>query len=108
MLPWGGGAPRSTGEAGQRPWREGGAQSKLFDEGTTAAPEADQPVSPKLAELAARARKEGRLTNVVQFVDEELLRLAFGSLRKQGRRRSFVTNHASRSALAVHPIVAAS
>src|SRR5215207_3837466 len=79
----GGGAPRSTREAGQRPWREGGAQSKLFDEGTTAAPEADLPVSPKLAELGARARKEGRLTNVVQFVDEELLRLAFGSLRKQ-------------------------
>jgi RNA-directed DNA polymerase len=40
-------------------------------------------VSPKLAELVARARKEGRLTNVVQFVDEELLRLAFRSLRKQ-------------------------
>ena len=79
----GGGAPRSTREAGQCPWREGGAQSKLFDEGTTAAPEADLPVCPKLAELAARARKEDRLTNVVQFVDEELLRLAFGSLRKQ-------------------------
>jgi RNA-directed DNA polymerase len=55
----------------------------LFDEGTTAAPEADLPVCPKLVELAARARKEGKLTNVVQFVDEELLRLAFGSLRKQ-------------------------
>jgi hypothetical protein len=79
----GGGAPRNTEKAGQCPWREGGAQSKLFDEGTMAAPEADQPVSPKLVELAARARKEGRLTNVVQFVDEELLRLAFHSLRKQ-------------------------
>src|SRR5436190_11455904 len=79
----GGGAPRSTREAGQRPWRKGGAQSKLFDEGTTAAPEADLPVYPKLAELAARARKESKLTNVVQFVDEELLRLAFYSLRKQ-------------------------
>jgi group II intron reverse transcriptase/maturase len=55
----------------------------LFDEGYTAAPEADPIVSPKLAELAARARKEARLTNVVQFVDEELLRLAFRSLRKQ-------------------------
>jgi hypothetical protein len=55
----------------------------LFDEGTTAAPEADLPVSPKLAELAAQAREEGRLNNVVQFVDEELLRLAFHSLRKQ-------------------------
>jgi RNA-directed DNA polymerase len=55
----------------------------LFDEGYTAAPEADPTVSPKLAELAARARKEARLTNVVQFVDEELLRLAFRSLRKQ-------------------------
>ena len=72
-----------TEEAGQRPQRKGGAQSKLFDEGTTAAPEADLPVCPKLVELAARARKEGRLTNVVQFVDEELLRLAFGSVRKQ-------------------------
>jgi RNA-directed DNA polymerase len=55
----------------------------LFDEGTTAAPEADLPVCPRLVELAARVRKEGRLTNVVQFVDEELLRLAFGSLREQ-------------------------
>jgi len=59
------------------------AQGKLLGEGTTAAPEADQPVSPKLAELVVRARKEGRLTNVVQFVDEELLRLAFRSLRKR-------------------------
>jgi retron-type reverse transcriptase len=40
-------------------------------------------VSPKLAELAARAKKEGRLTNVVQYVDGELLRLAFQSLHKQ-------------------------
>jgi RNA-directed DNA polymerase len=79
----GGGAARSTEEAGQRPWREGVVQGTLFGEGTTAAPEADVPVSPKLAELVARARKEGRLTNVVQFVDEELLRLAFRSLRKQ-------------------------
>lgn len=55
----------------------------MLDEGTTAAPEADLPVSPKLAELVARARKEGRLTNVVQFVDEELLRQAFKSLRKR-------------------------
>jgi len=79
----GGGTARSTEEAGQRPWREGAVQGNLFDQGTTAAPEADLSVSPKLAELAARARKEGRLTNVVQFVDEELLRLAFRSLRKQ-------------------------
>ena len=79
----GGGSPRSTEEAGQRPRRKGGEQDKLFGGGSTAAPEADLPVSPKLAELAARARKEGRLTNVVQFVDEELLRLAFKSLRKQ-------------------------
>ena len=80
---WGGGVARSTGEAGQRPWREGAAQGKLLDEGTTAAPEADHTVSPKLAELAARARKEACLTTVMQFVDEELLRLAFGSLRKR-------------------------
>jgi group II intron reverse transcriptase/maturase len=40
-------------------------------------------VSSKLAGLVARARKEERLTNVVQFVDEELLSLAFRSLRKQ-------------------------
>ena len=83
MLPWVAELPVVPREAGQRPWREGRTQSKLFDEGTTAAPEADLPVCPKLAELAARARKEGRLTNVVQFVDEELLRLAFQSLRKQ-------------------------
>ena len=49
----------------------------------TAAPEADLTVSTKLAGLVARARKEARLTNVIQFVDEELLRLAFRSLRKQ-------------------------
>ena len=55
----------------------------MFDERTTAAPEADLPVCPKLVGLVARARKEDRLTNVVQFVDEELLRLAFQSLRKQ-------------------------
>ena len=55
----------------------------MFDEGYTAAPEADPTVSTKLAELVARARKEARLTNVVQYVDEELLRLAFRSLRKQ-------------------------
>jgi group II intron reverse transcriptase/maturase len=55
----------------------------LFDEGYTAAPEADPTVSTKLAELVARARKEARLTNVFQYVDEELLRLAFRSLRKQ-------------------------
>ena len=79
----GGGSARSTEEAGQRPWRKGAEQGSLFDEGYTAAPEAEPTVSPKLAELAARARKEARLTNVVQFVDEELLRLAFRSLRKQ-------------------------
>jgi len=77
------GATHTSEEAGQRPQSKGVAQGKLLDEGTTAAPEADQPVSPKLAELVARARKEDRLTNVVQFVDEELLRQAFGSLRKR-------------------------
>jgi group II intron reverse transcriptase/maturase len=55
----------------------------LFDEGYTAAPEADQSVSTKLAGLVARARRQACLTNVIQFVDEELLRLAFRSLRKQ-------------------------
>ena len=74
---------RSTEEAGQCPPREGAEQDSLFDEGYTAAPEADKTVSTKLAGLGARARKEARLTNVVQFVDEELLRLAFRSLRKR-------------------------
>ena len=74
---------RSTEEAGQCPPREGAEQDSLFDEGYTAAPEADKTVSTKLAGLVARARKEARLTNVVQYVDEELLRLAFRSLRKQ-------------------------
>jgi len=55
----------------------------LFDEGYTAAPEAENTVSTKLAELGERARREARLTNVIQFVDEELLRLAFRSMRKQ-------------------------
>jgi hypothetical protein len=55
----------------------------LLDESYTAAPEAEPTVSTKLAGLVARARKDARLTNVVQYVNEELLRLAFGSLRKQ-------------------------
>ena len=79
----GGGSARSTEEAGQRPRREGAEQDSLFGESNTAAPEADKTVSTKLAGLVARARKEARLTNVVQYVDEELLRLAFRSLRKQ-------------------------
>jgi group II intron reverse transcriptase/maturase len=74
---------RSTEEAGQCPRRKGAEQNSLLDVGYTAAPEAEKTVSTKLAGLAARARKEARLTNVVQFVDEELLRLAFRSLRKQ-------------------------
>src|SRR3954464_532587 len=74
---------RSTEEAGQCPPRKGAEQNSLLDEGYTAAPEADPTVSTKLAGLAARARKEAQLTNVVQFVDEDLLRLAFRSLRKQ-------------------------
>lgn len=74
---------RSTEDAGQCPLREGAEQDSLFDEGYTAAPEADKTVSTKLAGLVARAKKEARLTNVVQYVDEELLRLAFRSLRKQ-------------------------
>ena len=79
----GGGLARSTKEAGQCPQREGAEQNSLFGESNTAAPEADKPVSTKLAGLVARARKEARLTNVVQYVDEELLRLAFRSLRKR-------------------------
>src|SRR5439155_13739046 len=47
----GGGSPRSTTEAGQRPRRKGGEQGKLFGEGPAAAPEAGLPASPKLAEL---------------------------------------------------------
>ena len=79
----GGGSASSTREAGQCPRREVAEQISLLDEGYTAAPEADKTVSTKLAELVARARKEARLTNVVQYVDEELLHLAFHSLRKQ-------------------------
>ena len=79
----GGGSARSTEEAGQCPRREVAEQVSLLDESYTAAPEADRTVSTKLAELVARARREARLTNVVQYVDEELLRLAFRSLRKQ-------------------------
>jgi hypothetical protein len=78
-----GGVACSTEEAGQRPRREEVTQDSLFGESNTAAPEADPTVSTKLAGLVARARKEARLTNVVQYVDEELLRLAFRSLRKQ-------------------------
>ena len=78
---------RSTEEAGQCPRRKGAEQDSLLDEGHTAAPEADPTVSTKLAGLVARARKEARLTNVVQYVDEEQLRLAFASLRKQAAQR---------------------
>src|SRR2546428_7907416 len=81
--PKGGGSACSTEEAGQCPWREEAEQDSWLDEGYTAAPEAEPTVSTKLAELVARARKEKCLTNVIQFVDEELLRLAFRSLRKQ-------------------------
>src|SRR5438128_593681 len=81
--PKGGGSACSTEEAGQCPRREEAEQDSLLDEGYTAAPEADKTVSTKLAGLVARAGKEKRLTNVIQFVDEELLRLAFRSLRKQ-------------------------
>src|SRR5215216_479840 len=79
----GGGLARSTEEAGQCPRREGAEQNSLFGESNTAAPEAEPTVSTKLAGLVARARNEVRLTNVVQYVDAELLRLAFRSLRKQ-------------------------
>ncbi len=79
----GGGSACSTGEAGQCPRREGAEQGGVSGGGHTAAPEADDAVSTKLVGLVARARKEARLTNVVQFVDEELLRLAFRSLRKR-------------------------
>lgn len=41
-------------------------------------------MSQKLAVLVARAGKEERLTNVIGFVDVELLRLAFESLRREG------------------------
>lgn len=81
--PKGDGSARSTEEAGQCPWRKGAEQDSLFGESNTAAPEADNTVSTKLAGLVARARREARLTNAVQYVDEELLRLAFCSLRKQ-------------------------
>src|SRR5229473_4377216 len=81
--PKGGGSAGSTKEAGQCPRREAVEQDSALDEGYTAAPEAELTVATKLAELAARARRERTLTNVVQFVDEELLHLAFRSLRKQ-------------------------
>lgn len=79
----GGGSARSTGETGQCPRREGAEQGSLPGKGHTAAPEAEKPVYTKLARLVATARKEASLTNVVQYVDEELLELAFRSLRKQ-------------------------
>src|SRR6266516_350843 len=79
----GGGSARSTEGAGQGPGREGAEQGGVSGGGHTAAPEADEAVSTKLVGLVARARKEACLTNVLQFVDEELLRLAFRSLRKR-------------------------
>src|SRR5919198_4865963 len=99
--PRGGGSARSTEEAGQCPLREGAEQDSLLDEGYTAAPEAEPTVSTQLAGLVARARKEARLTNVVQFVDEELLRLAFPSLRKQAAHLSSSSTLKWRSGYAV-------
>lgn len=49
---------------------------------TTPPPEGETRVSQKLAGLVVRARKEQQLTNVMGFVDEELLRLAFYALRR--------------------------
>ena len=104
----GGGSARSTEEAGQRPRREGAEQSSLFDEGHTAAPEVAEDVSTKLAELGARARREATLTNVVQYVDEELLRLAYKSLRKQaapgvdGQRYADYAEHLDQHVQEVH------
>ena len=40
--------------------------------------------------LAAPAREEAGLTNVVQYVDEELLRLAFKLLRNQAAPRALM------------------
>jgi len=79
----GGGSARSTEEAGQCPPREGAEQNSLPGGRHTAPPEGDVTVSTKLAGLVARARKEDRLTNVMGFVDQDLLRLAFQSLRKE-------------------------
>jgi hypothetical protein len=74
---------RPPGRTWLRNMRSRVYQESLFGESNTAAPEADRTVSTKLAGLVARARKEARLTDVVQYVDEELLRLAFRSLHKQ-------------------------
>ncbi|MCC7369005.1 MAG: hypothetical protein IT306_11310 [Chloroflexi bacterium] len=56
-----------------------------------AAPEAESTVSTKLAGLVARAKKEDRLTNVVQYVDEELLRLLNNWLKAGVVERGVVT-----------------
>jgi len=79
----GGGSACNTEDAGQCPRREGAEQDSLPGKGHTAAPEAEIPVFTKLAGLVALTRKEERLTNVIQYVDEEMLHLAFRSLRKQ-------------------------
>lgn len=52
------------------------------DQRHTPPPEGAARVSQKLAGLVARARKEAQLTNVIGFVDVELLRLAFHALRR--------------------------
>lgn len=90
MLPWVADRPvvpqkRGNARRGKGPrlthflW----SQDSLSGMSNTAAPEAGNTVSTKLAGLVALAKKDARLTNVVQYVDEELLRLAFRSLRKQ-------------------------
>src|SRR5687767_6842584 len=42
-----------------------------------------EPCPPNSPDSSRAQGKEARLTNVVQYVDEELLRLAFRSLRRQ-------------------------
>src|SRR5258707_15822099 len=64
----GGGVARSTREAGERPRGGGGTQDSLFGGSKTGAPQGDPTVSTQIARLGARARKEGRLTHVVQYM----------------------------------------
>ena len=87
--PTGGGSAGSTKEAGQCPRREAAEQDSALDEGYTAAPEAEPTVATKLAELAARARRERTLTNVIQFVS------ALYARSKRGSRHTGTTLFAS-------------
>ena len=82
----GGGSARSTEEAGQCPRREGAEQDSLFDEGNTAAPEAERTVSTE-TRRARRASEERRLDSPTSSSTWTRSCYVWRSVRCASRRR---------------------